>query len=89
MKDGRTLTGIIRADTKVALTVVTVNDVLTLPRQEVETLTVSSYSAAWSAIGLAAIVGLGLWTIVAGASMIAHPEVETVARHRSMIAASH
>ncbi len=44
MKDGRTLTGIIRADTQVALTVVTVNDVLTLPRQEVETLTVSKIS---------------------------------------------
>jgi hypothetical protein len=52
-------------------------------------LTVSSYSAAWSAIGLAAIVGVALWTIVAGASMIAHPEVETVARHRSIIATSH
>jgi putative membrane-bound dehydrogenase-like protein len=44
MKDGRTLTGIIRSDTKVALTVVTVNDVLTLPRQEVESLTESKIS---------------------------------------------
>jgi putative membrane-bound dehydrogenase-like protein len=44
MKDGRTLTGIIRTNTKVALTVVTVNDVLTLPRQEVETLTESKIS---------------------------------------------
>lgn len=52
-------------------------------------LTVSSYSTAWAAIGLAAIVGFALWVIVAGASMVAHPEVETVARHRSLIATSH
>jgi putative heme-binding domain-containing protein len=44
MKDGRVLTGIIRADTPVALTVVTVNETLTLPRKEVETLTVSKIS---------------------------------------------
>lgn len=52
-------------------------------------LTVSSYSAAWSAIGLLAIVGLAAWAITAGGSMIAHPEAEAVARHRSLIAASH
>jgi hypothetical protein len=52
-------------------------------------LTVSSYSAAWTVIGLVAIVGLGAWTITAGATMMAHPEAEAVARHRSLIAASH
>ena len=52
-------------------------------------LTVSSYSAAWNAVGLVAIVGLGAWTITAGATMMAHPEAEAVARHRSLIAASH
>jgi putative heme-binding domain-containing protein len=44
MKDGRTLTGIIKCDTKIALTVMTVNEVLTLPRKEVDTLTVSKVS---------------------------------------------
>ena len=52
-------------------------------------LTVSSYSAAWNAIGLVAIVGMGAWAITAGATMMAHPEAEAVARHRSLIAASH
>ena len=36
MKDGRVLTGIVRAETSVALTVVTANDTLTLPRAEIE-----------------------------------------------------
>ena len=44
MKDGRVLTGIIRADTPIALTVVTVNDVLTLPRKEVDALITSKIS---------------------------------------------
>jgi hypothetical protein len=52
-------------------------------------LTVSSYSATWTAIGLASIVGLGAWTIVAGATMMARPEVEAASRHHSLIAASH
>ena len=52
-------------------------------------ITVSSYSAAWNVVGLVAIVGLGAWTITAGASMMAHPEAETVASYRSLIAASH
>ena len=52
-------------------------------------LTVSSYSAAWTVIGFAGIVGIALWAIVAGASMVAHPEVEAMARHRSLIATSH
>ena len=43
-KDGRVLTGIVRGETPIALTVVTVNEVLTLPRKEVETLTVSKIS---------------------------------------------
>ena len=55
----------------------------------VGSLTVSSYSAGWTAVGLAAIVGIALWFVVAGASMVAHPEVEAVARHRSLIATSH
>lgn len=44
LKNGRTLTGIIRVETKIALTVVTVNEVLTLPRSEIESLTVSKIS---------------------------------------------
>jgi putative heme-binding domain-containing protein len=43
-KDGRTITGIVRADTKIALTVATVNEVLTLPRKEVDTMTASKIS---------------------------------------------
>jgi hypothetical protein len=50
-------------------------------------ITVSSYSAAWLAVEFAGIIGLAAWAIVAGASMIAHPEAEAVARHRSLIAA--
>src|SRR5947208_7931863 len=44
MKSGRVLTGIIRADTPIALTVVTVNETLTLPRKEIESLTTSKIS---------------------------------------------
>jgi hypothetical protein len=38
------LTGIVRAESPLALTVITVNETLTLPRKEVETLTVSKIS---------------------------------------------
>jgi putative membrane-bound dehydrogenase-like protein len=44
MKDGRTLTGIIRTETPIALTVVTVNEVLTLPRKEIDARTESKIS---------------------------------------------
>ncbi len=44
MKNGRVLTGIIRADSAIALTVVTVNETLTVPRKEIETLTTSKIS---------------------------------------------
>jgi putative membrane-bound dehydrogenase-like protein len=44
MKDGRVLTGIVRADTPVAVTLMTVNETLTLPRKEIESLTPSSVS---------------------------------------------
>jgi putative heme-binding domain-containing protein len=44
MKDGRVLTGIVRVETPIALTVVTVNEVLTLPRKEVDTQTTSKIS---------------------------------------------
>jgi len=44
MKDGRILMGMIRSDTPIALTVVTVNEVLTLPRKEVDTLTPTKVS---------------------------------------------
>jgi putative heme-binding domain-containing protein len=43
-KDGRTLTGIVRSDTKVALTLVTVNETLVLPRGEVDAVNVSKIS---------------------------------------------
>ena len=43
-KDGRTLTGIVRADSKVALTLVTVNETLVLPRGEIEGVNVSKIS---------------------------------------------
>jgi len=52
-------------------------------------LTVSSYSTGWTAVSFVAILGLAAWDIVAGATMIARPEVEAVSRHRSLIAASH
>jgi hypothetical protein len=52
-------------------------------------LTVSSYSAAWSTVGLVAILGVAGWSIVAGATMLARPEAESVGVHRSLIAASH
>jgi hypothetical protein len=51
--------------------------------------TVSSYSAAWSAIGLASIVGLAAWDIAAGGQMLRHPEAEAVATHRSLIVPAH
>ncbi|MBI1830728.1 MAG: c-type cytochrome, partial [Planctomycetes bacterium] len=44
MKNGRVLTGIVRSDTPIALTVVTVNETLTLPRKEIDTLTPSKIS---------------------------------------------
>jgi len=44
MKNGRTLTGIIRAESAIALTVVTVNEVLTLPKKEIDALTPSKIS---------------------------------------------
>lgn len=43
-RDGRTLTGIVRSDTTVALTLVTVNETLVLPRGEVESMNVSKIS---------------------------------------------
>ena len=52
-------------------------------------MTVSNYTTGWTAVSLVAILGLAAWDIVAGATMMARPEVETVARHRSLIAASH
>ena len=52
-------------------------------------MTVSSYSATWTAISLAAILGLAAWDIVAGATMLARPEVEAMGAHRSLIAPSH
>jgi hypothetical protein len=52
-------------------------------------LTVSSYSAGWTAVGLAAIVGLAAWVITAGGVMLRHPEVETAAAHRSLIVPAH
>ena len=55
----------------------------------VGSLTVSSYSAAWSAIGLASIVGLAAWDITAGGLMLRYPEVETAAAHRSLIVPAH
>jgi putative membrane-bound dehydrogenase-like protein len=44
MKDGRVITGIVRAETPAALTVVTANETLTLPRGEIETRTPSKLS---------------------------------------------
>ena len=52
-------------------------------------LTVSSYSAGWTAIGLVAILGLAAWDVVAGATMMARPESEAVGSHRSLIAPVH
>jgi putative membrane-bound dehydrogenase-like protein len=44
LKNGRVVTGIIRAETKAALTVVTANETLTVPRDDVEMLTPSNIS---------------------------------------------
>ena len=52
-------------------------------------LTVSSYSAGWTAIGYVGVLGLAAWDIATGATMLRHPEVETMASHRSAIAAAH
>jgi hypothetical protein len=49
-------------------------------------LTVSSYSAAWMGISIAAIVGVGLWSVVGGALMMRRPAVEAMSSHRSLIA---
>ncbi|MDQ1684850.1 MAG: hypothetical protein QOC82_1587 [Frankiaceae bacterium] len=51
--------------------------------------TVSSYSAAWSTIGLVSILGLAAWDITAGSLMLRHPEAEAVATHRSLIVPAH
>jgi hypothetical protein len=52
-------------------------------------LTVSSYSAGWTAIGLVSIVGLAAWDITAGGLMLRRPEVEAAALHRSLIVPAH
>jgi hypothetical protein len=52
-------------------------------------LTVSSYSAGWTAVGLVAILGLAAWDVVAGATMMARPEAEAMGSHRSLIAPVH
>jgi putative heme-binding domain-containing protein len=44
LKDGRVITGIIRSETKAAYIVVTANDALTVPRDDVEMLTPSNIS---------------------------------------------
>ncbi len=44
MKDGRVLTGIVRSETSVALSVITANETLTLPRAEIDKLTPSKTS---------------------------------------------
>ncbi len=44
MKDGRTITGIIRAQTPIAITIGTVNDALTLPRKEIDVIITSKVS---------------------------------------------
>jgi len=52
-------------------------------------LTVSSYSAGWTAIGFVAIIGLAAWAIAAGGMMVRYPEVEATAAHRSLIVPAH
>lgn len=52
-------------------------------------LTVSSYSAGWTAVGFVGIIGLAAWAIVAGGLMVRHPEVEMTAAHRSLIVPAH
>jgi putative heme-binding domain-containing protein len=44
LKSGRTITGIIKSDTPIAFTVQTVNETLTLPKKEIETLTPNKIS---------------------------------------------
>lgn len=52
-------------------------------------LTVSSYSAGWTVVGFAGIIGLAAWVIAAGGTMLRHPEVEATAMHRSLIVPAH
>lgn len=52
-------------------------------------MTVSNYTTGWTALSLVAILGLAAWDVVAGAAMLARPEVETVGAHRSLIAPAH
>src|SRR5262249_38314497 len=44
MKDGRVITGIVKEETQVALTVLTANETLVLPRKEIDTLKPSNIS---------------------------------------------
>jgi putative heme-binding domain-containing protein len=44
LKTGRTITGIIKSDTPLALTVMTANETLTLPRKEIDSLTPTKIS---------------------------------------------
>lgn len=55
----------------------------------VGSLTVSSYSAGWAAIGLVSILGMGAWAIATGGQMLRRPEVEAAALHRSLIVPAH
>lgn len=55
----------------------------------VGSLTVSSYSAGWTAVGFVGIIGLAAWAITAGGMMVRHPEVEAAATHRSLIVPAH
>jgi hypothetical protein len=52
-------------------------------------LTVSNYSSGWATVGFVGILGLAAWDIATGATMLRHPEVETIASHRSAIAPAH
>jgi hypothetical protein len=52
-------------------------------------MTVGNYTTGWTAVSLVAILGLAAWDIVAGATMLARPEVEAVGSHRSLIAPAH
>lgn len=54
----------------------------------IESQTVGSYSGGWATIGFVAFIGLALWDIAAGATMIRSPAVEALDSHRSLIAST-
>lgn len=54
----------------------------------VESQVVGSYSGGWATVGFAAFLGLALWDVVTGATMLRRPAVEAMDSHHSLIAST-